>query len=178
MAIFALMQKALIIFIVSFSLLVFTGCPYGSTFSAGDQKKATLIKKLAGTWQSNGPGLSKMKISDLKKNLKGYQLNFEPGTTYDPQGMMQLDTTYTVHINKVEGSMIASVREPAPEGKFYFYKVEMKAPDTLITYEVDEKRFEKDIYKTADEFRSSLASKIKEKGTLFIEKKVWVRKKK
>lgn len=176
MSIFALMQKALTLFIVSFSLLIFTGCPYGSTFSAGDQKKAVAVKQLTGTWTSNGPGLTKMVITDLKKNYKGYQLGFEPNSTYDPQGMMQVDTVYAVHINKIEGNLIASVREPAPEGKFYFYKVELKG-DSLFSYEVDEKAFEKDIYKTEGEFRTALATKLKEKK-IFIEKKVWLRKKK
>lgn len=171
------MQKALILFIVGFSLLIFTGCPYGSTFSAGDQKKAVLIKKLSGTWLSTSPGLTKMKITDLQKNSKGYRLSFDAGTFYDAQGLMQLDTAYAVHINKIEGHLIASVREPAQEGKFFFYKVDMKTPDTLVTYEVDEKVFDKAVYKTAEDFRKDLAGKLKEKAT-FVEKKVWARKKK
>lgn len=117
-----------------------------------------------------------MVITNLKKNTKGYQLGFEPGSTYDAQGMMQVDTVYAVHINKIEGHLIASVREPAPEGKFYFYKVELKG-DSLFTYEVDEKAFGKDVYKTEADFRNAIALKVKDKAT-FIEKKVWLRKKK
>ncbi len=176
MSIFAFMQRIAIFFILSFSLIIFAGCPYGSSFSAGDQKKAVLVKQLTGTWTSNGPGLTKMVITDLKKNIKGYQLGFEPGSTYDPQGMMQVDTVYAVHINKIEGHLIASVREPAPEGKFYFYKVELKG-DSLFSYEVDEKAFDAVVYKTETDFRTALATKLKT-STIFIEKKVWLRKKK
>ncbi|UPT66747.1 MAG: hypothetical protein M0D57_20320 [Sphingobacteriales bacterium JAD_PAG50586_3] len=170
------MQRIAIFFILSFSLIIFAGCPYGSTFSAGDTKKAVAIKKITGTWESKAPGITTMVIADLKKNYKGYQLGFEPGSTYDPQGMMQIDTAYAVHINTIEGHLIASVREPAPEGKFFFYKVELKG-DSLYTHEVDEKAFDKEVYKTEADFRTALATKLKNKA-VFIEKKVWWRKKK
>lgn len=169
------MRKTFLIISTWLCLLVFTGCPYGSKFTAADEKKALLINGLEGKWKSETPGVRDIEIRHLAKNVKGYELIIPQGTLYDRQGLMPLDTLYTFYINKIAGAQIVTVRERAPEGKYFYFKFELTNTNEFTLWEVDEKKFDKQIYTTQEDFRKSIAEKLKDKS-IFIEPKVFKRK--
>lgn len=169
------MQKQVVFIAAMAALVLFSACPYGSKHSAGDEKKAVTVKGITGSWVTKNPGLPAMHIATMPGKKKVYKLVLPQNSLYDAQGMMPLDTNYTLHINKISNHLIASIKEPAPEGKFYFFKVEMKGTDTLITHEVKDDKFGKTLYTYAVDFRKALATKLTEKD-IFTDRKVWVRR--
>ncbi len=169
------MRNTLLLLMACLGLLIFTGCPYGSKFTAADEKKALLINGLAGKWYSETPGVRDIEIRYLAKNTKGYELILPAGTLYDRQGLMPLDTLYSFYINKIAGVQIVTVRERAPEGKYFFFKFELTDANEFTLWEVDEKKFDKQLFTTQDDFRKAMLEKLKDKST-FIEPKVFKRK--
>lgn len=174
--IFAYMQKQVVFIAAMAALVLFSACPYNSIHSAGEEKKALKVKGITGSWITKYPGLASMRITTIQGRKNVYKLLLPQNSIYDNKSKAPLDTNYTLHINKINNHLIASIRKPTPDDNFYFLKVEMKGADTLITYEVNGNKFGKTIYTYAVDFRKALAAKLTEKD-IFTDRKVWVRSK-